>query len=483
VTQPPPTFGQVAGTDVVPPRLEDVNLIVTAAYGRAGSLFLHSLFDGHPSVLNLPHFSSMYARIPRTIGNPRRRINWFIATYPEIFDSTVEPFGGAGGRTRGNFGAAGDEDLIVDPDRFRERFVDLAAAHVGANGPCSRRTFFLLAHLAYGLCVRDFDPADIRYVFYQPHWPGADEWGAEWSAMMADFPDLFFIAMTRDPRQDWTSRRKLQAERLGRDLGGIPAISLLINIHLWSKHSDDLRRLVGGIGEDHVRIIDLERLHVGNERILRSLCAWLGIDFHENLLRSTFNGRQWFGNTANAKQASAFNPGMKRDTWRTELPPEDKQTIERLLPGTIGYLGYALASASPQSHPDDAMARFRYASRPRLIVDCFLNYADTPSTAVLQVARQTIARLGGRRRDTAADLSSPADESSARGSGQLPRLAALKRLARKARTLFAVTLLSARSVARFRGGGLERTRREIDLQQQGLKDASLPPGALVDEQG
>jgi hypothetical protein len=191
-------------------------------------------------------------------------------------------------------------------------------------------------HLAYGLCVRLFDVDEIRYIFYHTHMHVDDEW----QSMLEDFPHLYFIGMTRDPHQDWTSWKKIHASRMQRDIGNVPPICLFLSEYHYSKSTYELGNLVRKLNPDRIRIIDLEQLHVLNEKAMTHLCGWLNIDFNECLLRSTFNGLQWDSNAASGKRLSALNPNMMRDAWRNELCDLDQRIICSLVPGSIKYLGY-----------------------------------------------------------------------------------------------------------------------------------------------
>jgi hypothetical protein len=348
---------------------------LTNPYGRAGSLFIHSLFDSHPNILTLPRCGMLYSFLPEiTISSDlERQIDLFIKKCPGIFDTSKEYFGNFSGLVTGKFGINGDEELFLDSVEFKEKFLSMAKEELSENEHISRKDFFTLIHIAYGLCIRSFDLSQSKYIFYHPH---SDD---EWNLLIADFPDLYFIAMTRDPRQEWTSWKKIHALRMGRDTSSIPPISLFLTEYYYSNSCYILINLVEKLKTDHIRVIDLESFHVMNKVAISHLCNWLGIEFNEILLNSTFNGRRWYGNATNLAKTSSFNPQIKRAAWLDELSELEIDIINRLVPGSIRYLNYEVNideyfnGSFEMVHND-----VKYDSKLLLAIHCFLNVSGNP---------------------------------------------------------------------------------------------------------
>ena len=347
------------------------------AYGRAGSLLIQSLFDSHPNVLTLPYSWTMYSLIPASINDLNRQIDWFIRRFPAVFDTSR---GGYFGRVNelmaAKFGPDGDENLRVSSTDFKKQLLCIVNEYytIDSNRPLSRKEFFILVHIAYGLCVRSFNISEIRYIFYHSHMYRH----AEWQAMLEDFPELYFIGMTRDPRQDWASWKKIHALRMHRDVSDVPPICLFLSEYHYSKGSYELSNLVERLKHDHIRIIDLETLHIFNRKAITHLCSWLNIEFDECLLQSTFNGRQWHGNATNGKRVSSLNPNMTRDAWRNELPDHDRQFICLLMPGSIKYFGYDKENPATGVENENIIDDLKYSSDLRLFIDCMLYFSGNP---------------------------------------------------------------------------------------------------------
>jgi hypothetical protein len=346
-----------------------INLIVTMAYGRAGSLLMQSLFDSHPNVLTLPFTGYMYSLIPPSINDVNRQIDWFIKTFPIIFDTSRGGyFGDVKELGAGNFGPDGDEDLHVCSTDFKKKLLGIVKEYCtrDSNQRLRRKEFFMFIHIAYGLSVRSFDIKEIRYIFYHPHM----YLHAEWQAMLEDFPELYLIAMTRDPRQDWTSWKKIYALRMERDVSDVPPIFFLLQEYSYSKECRELANLVERLEHDHVRAIDLEELHIFNKQAMTDLCSWLSIGFHECLLRSTFNGRQWNGNATNGKKVSSLNPNMTRDAWRNEMPEHDRRIVWMLMRGSIEYFGYQGKDLPIDDQTEKLIDYLQYSSELLLFIHC-----------------------------------------------------------------------------------------------------------------
>jgi hypothetical protein len=272
----------------------------------------------------------------------------------------------------GKFGTNGDEDLFINSCEFKEKFVSMASEVLGAKKHVSRKDFFVLIHLAYGLCIRSFDISEIKYIFYHPHS------NDEWELLISDFPSLYFIAMTRDPRQDWVSWKKLHALRIKRDTSRTPPIFLFMSEYKYSQNSHILNDLIERLETDHVRIIDLEKFHVMNRSAMSHLCSWLGLNFDETLMQSTFNGHQWYGNSATLRKASSFNPTIKLATWRDELSTSEINLINRLLVGSINYLHYDIDVSKYNEPFEMILDCVKYKNELLLFIHCFLYFADNP---------------------------------------------------------------------------------------------------------
>jgi len=351
-----------------------INLLVTHPYGRGGSLFVHSLFDSHPAILTLPRCGVLYSWLPEVVGAAEleRRIDAVIAHCPGIFDSSKEYFGNMSGIVTGRFGTHGEQNLIVDPREFKRRLLALSTQQLRDSGQMTRKMFFILLHVAYGECTGQQQPSQIQYIFYHPH---ARQ---EIDVLAPDFPDLRLIAMTRDPRQNWISWKKIHGLRMGRNDSGIPPICLFLEAKIYADSCHHLHRLFDKLRPDHIRIVDLESFHIMNRRAMEHLCAWLALEFDEILMQSTFNGLCWYGNATNMQKTSTFNACIKRGAWRDELPVDEIDAVNKILPGTINYLRYDIEPGRRHDLFDVLHECVKYDSAPLLALHCILHVSGNP---------------------------------------------------------------------------------------------------------
>jgi hypothetical protein len=229
-------------------------------------------------------------------------------------------------------------------------------------------------------------------------------------------------------------------------------------------------------------VIDLEKFHVNGEEGIRALCDWLGIEFDECLLESSFNGRQWAGNATSQNKISGLNPNIAKDAWRFDLPAADIDCIEVMLPGTLRYLGYQTQSSNRRLHYAKIKERFRYRNSVVLFYHCFIHGAKNPFAAFFRLLRQTASRLrkarpvAGLSRQPLANRRLPAV---ARG-GLAVMVADARKVLRKTGVLVRVGVQGVGLTRKFYGKGLASTLDEMAGQQRRLLEISLPANVLMD---
>jgi hypothetical protein len=314
-------------------QLDKINLIAVHPVGRAGSVLVQSLFDGHPSILTLPSLGEIYSHISEKIDDPDKEIDIFIKKYPHIFDSTKGYFGYVGERVSGYFGPDGDEHLHVDIHKFKESVKKIILSCGHSKKGIQRKQFFKILHLAYSQCWGLPEIGHTRFIFYHPHCM------QEFPLLLKDFPEMYFILMTRDPRQDWESWRKVLALRRGLKVSELTKLDMLINAVAYSSSANEVCKFVENFNPYHLKVIDLADLHVSNKKAIGHLCDWLGLEFKESLLQSTFNGKLWLGNAANRTPMQGLDPTFS-DKWKQNLISFEVESISTLNFGAISCFRY-----------------------------------------------------------------------------------------------------------------------------------------------
>ncbi len=313
-----------------------INLIIIHPnpYIRAGSSFFQSLFDGHPEVIALPYLKPIHKMIPEYVGNTGEFLRNFIAGNVALFDLSKGYYAPSHLTNVKGFGRGLDENIKVSEQRFSECFKSLARALGDETGPLPRKLVFVMIHLAYHGIDRVEKIAKIRYLLYNPH----EE--ISWEEISQDFPRLKYVAMMRDPWGNWLSNLQLIQNRSGLRGRTLSFVWLLRMTRLYAPAIIELSKVAGDIDPGRLKIIDLDRLHQMNRSAIDALCSWLGIEFDEILLRSSFMGKPWGGNAANGVPVSGFKSNVSRYSWQSALPAGDQQFITSYLENCIRFLRY-----------------------------------------------------------------------------------------------------------------------------------------------
>lgn len=297
-------------------RLDPLSLTRVVAilfYGRSGSVFLGSLLDGHPQIVATPgcylngfyEFWDQFGKLPAY-----ELINAFADYYAVLFDAKNEcksPVCGADAGTDLGFTEMGPERnqcLGVNRDRFRVCMSEC----LSSCSVVSRRLFLQVVHVAYqealGRTVQDPTPL----IVFPLHTPSLERMGK----LVEDFPDTCFLHVVRNPVQT-----------LGSHLACYMKSGLLDTAQAeWIFRGI----LQGGVSvlpgiRERSRAVRLEDLHNKPKETMEKVCAWLGLEWSDCLLESTFDGKQWW-NVKNSPQISGFSQvtlAKKHDNLITPL--------------------------------------------------------------------------------------------------------------------------------------------------------------------
>ena len=273
-------------------RFEDLNVVAIFFWGRAGSVFVHSLFDSHPEVLTIPatrlnaFHGRQWAEIAResSVEAMARR---FVAWNASVFDGRLDRwFEGLGA-----MGPGRDTPLMVDSEAFVAELV----LQLSGPLPVTRRRFFVAAHVAYAL-ARGQDVSGKTTLVYHLHSPEAYA-GIE--AALDDFPDLRAVGVTREPVRSVLSylRKNVIVARAWRQ----PERSDYCQLAPTGGYNFVYRHQLIGWRELLARFelpfwpMTIEALNRDTEGEMRALASFLGLRWDPCLTRSTFNGLEYHG--------------------------------------------------------------------------------------------------------------------------------------------------------------------------------------------
>lgn len=102
-------------------------------------------------------------------------------------------------------------------------------------------------------------------------------------AFFGDYPDGRLVSIIRDPADWFVSRRAHTKDGVARHE------DLEREARLWSKMARAAERYERAYGERFL-LIRFETLVRDRERVMRHFADWAGIEWHDSLLRQTFDG-------------------------------------------------------------------------------------------------------------------------------------------------------------------------------------------------
>jgi hypothetical protein len=299
-------------------------LVLISQVQRSGGTLLSQLFDGHPGVHAHPgelHIGPGKSHWPeiRLDETPEQ---WFDRLFERI---TLEFVESGYSKTAPGARAAGTFDVFpfrFDPELQRRIF--LAEAGQAAT-PRAVLDAYMTSYFNAWL-----DNANLAG---EKHWVTAFSARLamnkpDLDAFMADYADGRLVTIVRDPRGWFESSRRYsdRYEDVDRAVG------------TWrrsTRSSLDAKKRYG----DRVFVLPFERLVRETEATMRRLCAYLRLDFSDELLAPTFNGLPIRADSS--REVSSY--GVVQD--RAEPPPLDTATLATIERGTAELYERALGRA------------------------------------------------------------------------------------------------------------------------------------------
>jgi hypothetical protein len=309
---------------VAPQSIESI--LAIAFFGRSGSYFLHSLLDSHPNIINMPgdwisryyHFWNEFGDLPPSA---------LIEKFKEYFLVYFDPVAGDPENLAHlkELGANRDQSIGVDQSIFTRILESILGE---SESSVSRKLFFQSIHVAYATALgQRIDTSRPPIIVFAIH--GAQ--GHKVTPLIEDFPETRFITMLREPTQGMNA-----IFRVGIETQDIRAAAMGAGVigggcfGGWQL----------GLSSARSRAIKLEDLHRDGRKVLEKLCEWANIPWHDNLLKSTFDGKQWW-NVKGSPQVSGFNLNMITERSKLEyISPFDRYRLMAMIVNKYVAWGY-----------------------------------------------------------------------------------------------------------------------------------------------
>ncbi|NDY70475.1 hypothetical protein DO021_09875 [Desulfobacter hydrogenophilus] len=163
-------------------------------------------------------------------------------------------------------------------------------------------------------------------------------WALEFfPALKKLFPNIKCIAMVRDPRDIVASKNATGLSYpyffMGRQWRKLAFLSSYLN-HLY---------------KDDFYVIKYEDLVSQSDQYVKNLCAFLGIEFEQNLLDTTQykdgSGNPWFQNTSYGTNVPQYINSKSIGKWKSQLNDLDVRSIELICNDWMQHFDYQLSNS------------------------------------------------------------------------------------------------------------------------------------------
>lgn len=308
---------------------------IVAISSRPGSDLLHSLFDSHPEVLTFNgylRFDDFYDKAITIWGTKvnmrlREKIKPFSASdffyefawaHIHNFKSKYDTY-----EKKDKLGKAGKDCNSVDIDTFVKNAVFL----LGDNS-LSRKSALLVIYGAYAL-TRGENLSTKKLLLHNVHYANGLR------GLSKDFRSIKVLGSVRDPRSYFSNLDSLWEY-------SPKIVTSSSNYYLLKRVLVEGDAVIAYKNVD-LGIVLLEKLHEKPEAVLSNISKWLGIEFDQSLMHSTWGGKAWLGDDMSIEHRETFNPNSYSKSiarWEKSVNCIDEIIIEFLKRPKMKQYGY-----------------------------------------------------------------------------------------------------------------------------------------------
>jgi tetratricopeptide (TPR) repeat protein len=305
--------------------------------GRTGSIFLHSLLDGHPEIMTIPgvflkgyFHPDVWDKLYQGNKDSNWRINLlrnFFILYEPMFDASSlsdvpgQPMAGPPGHASGLATLGNNKDKVFKIDK--KLFGSYLYTYLESFDFMERSTFFKLIHLAYDSTIQKNTKPGI--VFFHIHNPTF----VESAQFIKDFPSTRFLQIIRDPIQALDSWCRVEKKEDKNEI-------MINNDYIENNKYHNKFALVLNYYNDQIikyakdkAVIRLEDIKLDTENTLNKLSKWLGINFNDTMMRPSFNEDYYWGKSKSSPNLKGFSKESINRKIGVFFSESDK---ERILP-------------------------------------------------------------------------------------------------------------------------------------------------------
>jgi tetratricopeptide (TPR) repeat protein len=299
---------------------ERPSVTALCCFGRSGSNFFHSLFDGHPELATLPgpYFKGWFGLdVWKRFAPDYTTSDWrellvakVLSEYQPLFDPYCkknvigEPHGVNPWLAENlgfmGMGPDGSQALVLDQEAFSQSFLELLKplSSIGV------RECFELIHQAFDISIRGNTGSKGEtggHLFYHIHNPGPYELGH----FLKHYPQAKVLYIVRDPIQNleswiWDKTSENQDEIAGLEERWKNIVGRVANLLVFMQLPFSVDNLTHGVA--------LEDVKRDADQVMPRIAQWMGISDHPELYESSYCGLQYWGpGSSNTGKISGFD--------------------------------------------------------------------------------------------------------------------------------------------------------------------------------
>lgn len=274
----------------------EIRVIHHLNVGRAGSLLLLSLLDGHDQVLSFPGPVNIWDYLPRLRERSREGVKQL---FKEVILNSFWL-----NRDFAVFDNRPISEHSFDWEKINQKIDENFDEDYSESG------LFLFFHFLF---LNDKKVDNLKVLFCHRHHLWSD-----WRIirrMAASFPSSQFLISVRNPESNHSSFMSRLLKIIERDGGDFPPYRFvaMLDTLTWRSYPLTLHPLKGVSNE--IAMIKIEDLQRDQGRAVQRIVDYFGISYQASLERTTFQGKEWLGDLLSTQES-----GIRKTAIQTARP-------------------------------------------------------------------------------------------------------------------------------------------------------------------
>tara|TARA_E500000178_G_C17001859_1_gene746093 strand:+ start:79 stop:1164 length:1086 start_codon:yes stop_codon:yes gene_type:complete len=246
---------------------------------RTGTVFLHSLLDSHPQILTMPaviNFRNLLNK--RNFYTAEEAFEIFDKENPKFYDTSLQKPSDVPDNGLYKLGDNKDDKILTNKKAFKAFFLE----NLKSSNSITFKNVLVSLNIAYGK-THNKDINKCKVILLHPHEK------KDCITFNKLFENSKFLIPVRNPLNVYNSiikmikfRKKIRSQLY------YPSGQLI----QFAKGLDDFR-----YDKMNMHILKLENLEQNFEVEMKKICNYMEIDFDSCVLKSTFGGKKFWGNT------------------------------------------------------------------------------------------------------------------------------------------------------------------------------------------